>query len=211
MGCTQEGLPLKLTKSLRWVHIISQGLFCWLWQEWQAWMVSLHAVIFMLRKVESTSDVNRGPEPCQRGTALTFPSYLPCLSTWVISQIDGAVRAYEHVHDDHVKNLTLSSLKWSRTPQTHARTSIYKKLLPVPRVFGARSGSPRIIYWQYWCIIVSSLTIQVALSKAGSHCHVLEERNAVLWRVRSATMGKDSESCQIMTLVNSKASQWQVI
>ena len=27
----------------------------------------------MLRKVESTSDANRGPEPCQSGTALTFP------------------------------------------------------------------------------------------------------------------------------------------
>ena len=40
---------------------------------------------------------------------------------------------------------------------------------------------------------------------------VQEERNAVLWRVRSATAGKDSKSCQIMTLVNSKASQWQVI
>ena len=24
----QEGLPLKLKKSLRWVHIVSQGLFC---------------------------------------------------------------------------------------------------------------------------------------------------------------------------------------
>ena len=63
----------------------------------------------------------------------------------------------------------------------------------------------------HYCCSLLSPTIQVALSKASSHCHVLEERNAVLWRVRSATMGKDSESCQIMTLVNSKASQWQVI
>ena len=57
--------------------------------------ISLHAVIFMLRKVESTSDVNRGLEPCQSGTALTF-AY-----TRVVSQIDGAVRVYAHAHDDH--------------------------------------------------------------------------------------------------------------
>ena len=48
----------------------------------------------MLRKVESTIDVNRGPEPCQIGTALTFP--VLCLA-----YIDGAVRAYAHAHDDH--------------------------------------------------------------------------------------------------------------
>ena len=54
----------------------------------------------MLRKVESTSDVNRGPEPCQSGTALTFP--VLCLTyTRVVSQIDGAVQAYAHAHDDH--------------------------------------------------------------------------------------------------------------
>ena len=56
-----------------------------------------------------------------------------------------------------------------------------------------------------------ALTIQVALSEAASHCHVLEERNAIIWRARSATVRKDSKSSQIMTLVNSKASQWQVI
>ena len=50
----------------------------------------------MLRKVESTSDVNRGSEPCQSGTALTFPVF-----TRVVSQIDGVVRAYAHAHDDH--------------------------------------------------------------------------------------------------------------
>ena len=62
--------------------------------------ISLHAVIFMLRKVESTSDVNRGSESCQSGTALTFP--VLCLAyTRVVSQIDCAVRAYAHAHDDH--------------------------------------------------------------------------------------------------------------
>ena len=47
----------------------------------------------MLRKVESTSDVYRGPEPCQSGTALTFPDL--CVAyTRVVSQVDGALRAY---------------------------------------------------------------------------------------------------------------------
>ena len=46
--------------------------------------ISLHAVIFILRKVESISDVNHGPEPCQRGTTLTFP--VLCLAyTQVVS------------------------------------------------------------------------------------------------------------------------------
>ena len=71
--------------------------------------LSLHAVIFMLRKAESTSDVNRGSEPCQSGTALTLP--VLCLAyTPVVSQIDGAVRAYAHAHahDDHYPGLPLS-------------------------------------------------------------------------------------------------------
>ena len=45
----------------------------------------------MLRKVESTSDVNRGPEPCQSGTALTF-QVLGLAYTPVVSQITGSVR-----------------------------------------------------------------------------------------------------------------------
>ena len=77
--------------------------------------ISLHAVIFMLRKVESTSDVNHGPEPCQSGTAFTFQAYTP-----VVSQIDGAVRAYAHAHahDDHY--LAFNSLLAEMiTPQTY--------------------------------------------------------------------------------------------
>ena len=54
----------------------------------------------MLRKVESTIDVNCGPEPYQSGTALTF-QVLGLAYTPVVSQIDGAVRAYAHAHDDH--------------------------------------------------------------------------------------------------------------
>ena len=47
--------------------------------------ISLHAVIFMLRKVESTSDVNRGPEPCQSGTALNSPLQFYALPTLELS------------------------------------------------------------------------------------------------------------------------------
>ena len=74
----------------------------------------------MLRKVESTSDVNRGPEPCQSGTALTFP--VLCLAyTRVVSQIDGAVRAYAHAHDDHylTRSKFNSLLTEMITPQTY--------------------------------------------------------------------------------------------
>ena len=40
----------------------------------------MQSLSFMLRKVESTSDVNHGPEPCQSRTALTFTVYtLPTL------------------------------------------------------------------------------------------------------------------------------------
>ena len=54
----------------------------------------------MLRKVESTSDVNREPERCQTGTALTFP--VLCLAyTRVVSQIDCAHSECEDEHDDH--------------------------------------------------------------------------------------------------------------
>ena len=35
--------------------------------------ISLHAVTFMVKEVESTNDVNRGLEPYQSSTALTFP------------------------------------------------------------------------------------------------------------------------------------------
>ena len=95
----------------------------------------------MLRKVESTSDVNRGPKPCQSGTALTFP--VLCLAyTRVVSQIDGAVRAYVHACDDHclTRSKFNSLLTEMITPQTYIQ--VYIKPLPVPCVFGAHSGSP---------------------------------------------------------------------
>ena len=88
--------------------------------------ISLHAVMFMLRKVESTSDVNRGPEPCQSGTALTFP--VLCLAyTRVVSQIDGAVRTYAHAHDDHYLSISkfISLLTEIITPQTCKNIYIY--------------------------------------------------------------------------------------
>ena len=34
--------------------------------------ISLHAVIFMLSRVESTSDINRGPEPYQSEEEIHF-------------------------------------------------------------------------------------------------------------------------------------------
>ena len=74
----------------------------------------------MLRKMESTSDVNRGPEPCQSGTVLTFP--VLCLAyTRVVSQIDGTVRAYAHAHDDHylMRSKFNSLLTEMITPQTY--------------------------------------------------------------------------------------------
>ena len=83
----------------------------------------------MLRKVESTSDVNRGPEPCQSGTALTFP--VLCLAyTRVVSQIDGAVRAYAHAHDDHylTRSKFNSLLTEMITPQT------YKYIYYIPSI-----------------------------------------------------------------------------
>ena len=79
----------------------------------------------MLRKVESTSDVNRGSEPCQSGTALTFPVF-----TRVVSQIDGVVRA--HAHDDHYLTRSKFNSLFTKMITPHI------KPLPVPRVFGAR-------------------------------------------------------------------------
>ena len=74
----------------------------------------------MFKKVESTSDVNRGPEPYQSGTVLTFP--VLCLAyTRVVSQIDGGVRAYAHAHDDHylTRSKFNSLLTEMITPQTY--------------------------------------------------------------------------------------------
>ena len=71
---------------------------------------------------------------------------LPTLECTCISQIDGAVRAYAHARDDHypTRSKFNSLLTEMIIPQTY--TYIHIKPLPVPRVFGARSGSPRIRY-----------------------------------------------------------------
>ena len=65
---------------------------------------------------------------------------LPTLSDG--SEIDSAVRAYAHAHDDHYRTRSKFNSLFTEmiTPQTHI------KPLPVSRVFGARSGSPRINY-----------------------------------------------------------------
>ena len=81
----------------------------------------MRLVIFMLRKVESTSDVSRELESCQSGTALTYP--VLCLAyTRVGSRIvSGAVRAYAHAHDDHylTRSNFNSLLTEMITPQTY--------------------------------------------------------------------------------------------
>ena len=64
--------------------------------------------------------VNRGPEPCQSRTALTFP-VLYLAHTRVIFQIDDAVRAYAHAHDDHYRTRSNFNnlLTEMITPQTY--------------------------------------------------------------------------------------------
>ena len=75
-------------------------------------------------------------------TALTFP--VLCLAYTRV--VYGAVRAYAHAHDDHylTRSNFNSLLTEMITPQTYIYIIIIKPL-PVSRVFGARSGSPRII------------------------------------------------------------------
>ena len=87
--------------------------------------ISLHGVIFVLRKVESTSDVNRGPEPCQSGTALTFPilcQYRPKLHVPLRSIICSA-----HAHDDHYRTRSKFNSLFTEmiTPQTYNYIYIY--------------------------------------------------------------------------------------
>ena len=65
-----------------------------------------------------------------------------------------------------------------------------------------------------WCFVVSISPNQVALSEADSRCHDLEERNAIL-EGQVSDLGErlqlqSGADEQIMTLVNRKASQWQV-
>ena len=50
------------------------------------------------------------------------------------------------------------------TPQTYIQVYIHIKPLPVPRVFGARSGSPRIMSCYYCMHVVSILFLYRELS-----------------------------------------------
>ena len=92
--------------------------------------------------MESTSDVNCGPEPCQSGTALTYPVLCLAYTRAGSRVVSGAVRAYAQAHDDHY--LTHSKFNSLLTEMITLQTYIYIKPLPVSRVFGARSGSPRM-------------------------------------------------------------------
>ena len=80
-----------------------------------------------------------------------FPVLIYALPTLELSlRINGAVRTYEHAHDKHylTRSKFNSLLTKMITPQTYIQVYIYSihiKPLPVPRVFGSRTGSPRII------------------------------------------------------------------
>jgi hypothetical protein len=50
---------------------------------------SLHAVTIMLRE-----DVNCGPEPCQRGPALTFPISYLCIQVQIVIQIVFSIQCH---------------------------------------------------------------------------------------------------------------------
>ena len=101
----------------------------------------------MLRKVESTSDVNCGPEPCQSGTALTFP-VLRLAYTRVVSQIDGAARAYAHAHAhvDHylIRSNFNSLLTEMITKQTYIYT--YKTASCLSCIWGSLSLTPNNLH-----------------------------------------------------------------
>ena len=75
--------------------------------------------------------VSCGPEPCQSGTALTFPLPVLCLAyTRVVPQIDGTVRTYAHAHDDHylTRSKFNSLLTEMITPQTYIQVYHILKL-----------------------------------------------------------------------------------
>ena len=97
----------------------------------------------------ATSDVNRGPGHCQSGTALIFPVLCLAYTRIVESQIDGAVRAYEHAHDDHylTRSKFNSLLTEMITPQTRPR---YIYIKPLPRILylvysGLAQARPELI------------------------------------------------------------------
>ena len=77
---------------------------------------------------------------------ISHVSHAQCLIPRVVTQIiDRIACTCMHMTTITlcVKNLILSSLKWS--PHKHIHVYIHIKPLPVSRVFGARSGSPQII------------------------------------------------------------------
>ena len=77
--------------------------------------INLHAVVFMLRKVKSTSDVNRGPEPYQLewySTHLSQFYALPTLKLSLRSMVQcGRMRMRMTTITLRVQNLSLSSRK----------------------------------------------------------------------------------------------------
>ena len=83
----------------------------------------------MLRKVESTSDINRGPEPCQSGTALV---QCGCM--------------HVHVHDDHYRTHSKYNSLFTEmiTPQTYIHTITYIYTYKTASCLSCIQGSLRL-------------------------------------------------------------------
>ena len=99
----------------------------------------------------SISAVNCGPEPCQRDPALTFPVSCPCLQVliiWKLSFRSCAVWVHVYALDDHylrvIKNLTLSSLKWSLHKRNYYHTNSERSEV-LTRVLVALAWFPKFL------------------------------------------------------------------
>ena len=123
--------------------------------------------------VESTSDVSRGPEPCQSGTALmNLSSFMPCLPLPTLelsfnfrSMVQcGRMRMRMTTITLRVLNLTLSSPKWS--PHKHTYKYIYIYTYKTASCTSCIRGSLRLApnYPTYGTIIYNLHTTKITLS-----------------------------------------------
>ena len=130
---------------------------------WPSWVQCSH---LHAQGSRSTNDVNCGPEPCQSGPTLTFPVSCLCLlcrGLLSVPELSFRSRACAYpsmyVHDDHYLTHSLSPHLNDHPTNMYIYLHNIIKLLPIPRVFGAHSGSPRIKnLWTYYyctCICIS--------------------------------------------------------
>ena len=107
----------------------------------------------MLKKVESTSDANCGPEPCQSGTALTFQFYaLPTLELSLRLMVQcGRMRMRMTTITLRIQNLTLSSLKINDHP-TNIHTSIYTIASCLSCIRGSLRLAPNYFFFMHTSI-----------------------------------------------------------